>query len=153
MSSPDDLRHEVGARRRGAKPDAGGRSGRLAGLRSGAGRVFSPRGFLLALATLAAGLVLAGSVVPDFIPVGGMLGVFLAAFGLGAVGRRRYVEIGLAGAAVAGVALLVDHLAFTLLGGVGLPLAAFGATAGALAALLGHYFGRDLRTGLTRDLA
>lgn len=152
MSSPDDFRREVGERRRETEPGASGRSGRLASLRSRAGRVFSPRGFLLALATLAAGLVLAGVMVPVFDPVGGLLGVFLAAFGLGAVGRRRYAEVGLAGAAVASVALLADHLAFTLLGGVGLPLTAFGATAGALAALFGHYFGRDLRTGLTRDL-
>lgn len=156
MSSTDDLLREVegqtGRSDREAEPDARQRPGRLAGLRARAGRVFSPRGFLLALVALAVGLGLASVVVPSFVPLGGLLGVVAASFGLGLLGRRRYAEVGLAGAAVAGVALLADYLVFSLLGGAGVPLAAFGAASGVLAALAGHYLGRDLRAGLTRDL-
>lgn len=157
MSSTDDLLREVegqtGRSDRETGPDARQRSGRLASLRGRAGRVFSPRGFLLALVTFTVGVGLAGVLVPPSVPLGGLLGVFVAGFGLGLVDRRRYVEVGFAGAAVSGVALLADYLAFSLLGGFGPSLAAFGAAAGALVALVGHYFGRDLRSGLTRDLS
>lgn len=157
MSSTDDLLREVegqtGRADRGTEPDARQRSGRFARLRGRAGRVFSPRGFLLALVVLTVGLGLAGVLVPPLVPLGGLLGVFVAGFGLGLAGRRRYAEVGVAGAAVSGVALLADYLVFSLLGGLGPSLAAFGAAAGALVAVAGHYFGRDLRTGLTRDLS
>jgi len=147
MSSTDDLLREVDPEREGRSADRESRS-RRARLHARAGRVFSLRRFLAALAVAAVGLLLAGLVVPGFVPLGGLLGVFAAAFALGLAGWRRYVEFGFAGAAVAAVALLLDYVALSVLGAV----TAFGAGSGALVALLGHYFGRDLRDGLTRDL-
>ncbi|MFB6170917.1 MAG: hypothetical protein ABEJ23_00160 [Haloarculaceae archaeon] len=156
MSSTDDLLREIeeesGPARRSASDDGRSAPGRLARLRSRAGRVFSLREFVFSLIAVAVGLAIAGAVIPSFVPLGGLIGVFVATFGLGLVGRRRYVEVAIAGAAVAGLALFADYLVFSVLGGFGLPLATFGAVAGALVALVGHYFGRDLRTGLTRDL-
>jgi hypothetical protein len=84
--------------------------------------------------------------------LGGLIGVALAGFGLGLFpGATRYVELALAGVVAGGVGAFLDHLVLTVVG-VGLPLVAFGALSGGLAALVGHYFGNDLRRGLTRDL-
>jgi hypothetical protein len=82
----------------------------------------------------------------------GLLGIFAAGFLLGTLGRRGYLELLVAGAATAGVGLLLDQFVLSIVADLALPLAAVGATAGALAAVLGHYFGRDLRDGVTRSL-
>lgn len=85
-------------------------------------------------------------------PVGDLLGIVAGTFLSGvATSRRHYVESGLAGLVAGGTATLLGNLALSLVG-VGLPLVAVGAAAGGLAGLVGHYFGRDLRDGLTRDL-
>ena len=124
------------------------------------GRWFSAKAFGLALVAVALG-AFAGSLIPL---IGGTIGtaggVFLAAFLLGlVVSTRRYVETGVAGAAagatsavtsVLGVGFLpigIDYLSQW-----GLPLVAVGGGVGLLLALLGHYFGRDLRAGLSRDI-
>jgi hypothetical protein len=115
--------------------------------------LFSFRGFLLALVLSVVGMLLAG-VVP-LLPgsVAALLGVFLAGFVLGLVRERRaYLEVALAGAGTAAVATLLDYLLIATLGGFGVPLAAVTGGAGLLAGVGGHYFGRDLRDGLTRDL-
>jgi hypothetical protein len=156
MSSTDELLRDLEEQTEtdpspGGAPSDGRRS-RRARLRARAGHVFSLRAFLASLAVVAGGVLLAGVVVPSFVPLGGLLGVVLAGFALGLVGWRRYVEVGLAGAAVSGVALLTQYLVFSVVGGLGVPLAAFGAGTGAVAAVLGHYLGRDLRAGLTRDV-
>lgn len=119
-------------------------------LRRRLGRLFSPRAFAVAVVATAVGLV-AGGAVPLVGTLTGYLGVFAAGFALGLAGWRRYAEVGLAGAAAAGVSALLDHLVLSL-AGVGAPVVAVGAGTGLLAALGGHYFGRDLRGGLTRDL-
>lgn len=99
------------------------------------------------------GSMLAGSAIPLVGSIGGAVGVFAGAFALGlASGKSRYLELAVAGAVSAGLAAFLSSLPIALLADVGLPLAAFGATTGLLAALLGHYFGRDLRDGLTRDV-
>lgn len=160
MPSTDELLRDVEEQTGGdpsrerRQPDAEPESqrSRRGRLRARAERVFSLRKFLVALAVVTGGLVLAGVFVPSFVPLGGLLGVLAAAFGLGLAGWRRYVEVTLAGTAVAGVALLSQYLVFSVVGGLGVPLAAFGAGSGAAAALLGHYLGRDLRAGLTRDI-
>ncbi|PSP89102.1 hypothetical protein BRC90_05525 [Halobacteriales archaeon QS_4_69_34] len=115
------------------------------------GEAFSPRTFAVALGLAAVGVFLGG-----FVPVvgafGGLAGVFLVAFGFGlASERRHYVETGLAGTAAAGVGTFFDFLLWSVLG-VGLAVVALGAGAGLVVALSGHYFGRDLRVGLTADL-
>ena len=142
---PDDAARE---RRRS---DAGRSSGRLGGLRRRVGGVFSPRTFLLALVVTLGGFLL-GGLVPLIGGVAGLVGIFAAGFLLGVLGQRGYLELFVAGAATAGVGLLLDQLVLSVVGGFAVPVAAVGATAGAVVAVLGHYFGRDLRDGLTRSL-
>lgn len=115
--------------------------------------LFSLRGFLLVLVLSVVGMLAAGAVplLPESIAA--LLGVFLAGFVLGlARERRAYLEVALAGAGTAAVATLLDYLLVAALSDVGVPLAAVTGGAGLLAAVGGHYFGRDLRDGLTRDL-
>jgi hypothetical protein len=120
-------------------------------LRERAGGLFSARAFLVALALTAVGVVLGG-----FVPILGAVlryvGVFGATFALGAASdRRHYLEAGLAGALVPTAGTLLEYFALTI-AGVGLPVIAIAAGIGLLAGLAGHYFGRDLRDGLTREL-
>lgn len=119
------------------------------GEETGVKRWFSPQAFLLSAVLLTVGLVGGGTVIPAF---GRPVGMFLVAFAFGLVSvERRYGEVGLAGVAVGGLASLLRNAVLTV-AGVGLPLVAVGAVVGGLAGLLGHYLGRDLRDGLTRDL-
>jgi len=130
--------------------DEGGRAVRDR-LRAGAGRVASGRALVLAFVATAIGAIFLGGAIP----LGGLstlLGVFLAAFVYGTfAGANRYLEHGLAGTVVGGATTLLGNLTLTTLG-PGVPILAVGAIAGGVAGLLGHYFGRDLRDGLTRDL-
>jgi hypothetical protein len=120
-------------------------------IRKGAGRIISVRGLVMSLFVVTTGVLLADQILP----LGGVdsvLGVVAGAFlyGLGS-DVRHYVELALAGAIVGGTSALLGNLVLSLVG-AGIPMVAFGAGAGALAAVTGHYFGRDLRDGLTRDL-
>ena len=147
----DDLDDTADTDRERGRSDTQRRGGRLSGLRRRVGGVFSPRGFLLAFA-LTLGGFLAASVVPLVGGIAGLVGIFAAGFLLGILGRRGYLELLVAGAATAGVGLLLDQLVLSVVGGFAVPLAAVGATAGGIVAVIGHYFGRDLREGLTRSL-
>lgn len=121
------------------------------GLRRRAARLFSPRAFLLALA-LAAGGVFLGGFVPLVGGLGSLAGVFVAGFALGLLSsRRRYLEAAAAGALAAAVGTVLQYFVFSLVG-AGSRLLLVGGVAGLFAALVGHYFGRDLRDGLTRDV-
>lgn len=116
-----------------------------------AGRLFSPRQFLLALLLTVGGLFAANTLVP--LPGAGLLGVFAATFLFGlAVKERRYVETALAGGIVAGLSTLLDFVVVAFLGGFGVSLAVLAGGLGVVAGGLGTYFGRDLRDGLMRDL-
>ena len=132
--------------------DAGG--GRF-GLGHRFRRLFSPRTFLLALVLSVVGLVVGGA-VPVVGYLGRFLGIALAAFALAfLVSGRRYVETGLAGALAAGLGFVLGTLnsvLFPVVADYGLQIAGVGTTAGLLAALVGHYFGRDLKAGLTKEL-
>jgi hypothetical protein len=132
-------------------PSGGGRLGIGRRFR----RLFAPRTFLLAVALSVVGLV-AGGAVPVVGYLGRVLGVALAAFALAFLSSgRRYVEAGLAGALAAGLGFVLGTLnsaLFPVVADYGLQIAGVGTTAGLLAALLGHYLGRDLRAGLTREL-
>ena len=120
-------------------------------LRERAGDVFSPRVFLAALVLTAIGVSL-GRFVPLVGGLLGFVGVFFVAFALGVVSEQRhYTEAGLAGALVASGWSVLGSFTLVLVG-VGLPLVAASAGLGLLCGLLGHYFGRDLRDGLTREL-
>ena len=124
------------------------------------GRWFSAKAFGLALVTVAVGVFVGGLIPLIGGTIGTAGGVFLAAFLLGLVlSTRRYVETGIAGGAagaasavtsVLGVGFLpigIDYLSQW-----GLPLVAVGGGVGLALALLGHYFGRDLRAGLSQDI-
>ncbi|QUO46531.1 hypothetical protein [Halorubrum ruber] len=124
------------------------------------GRWFSAKAFGLALVTVAVGVFVGGLIPLIGGTIGTAGGVFLAAFLLGLVlSTRRYVETGIAGGAagaasavtsVLGVGFLpigIDYLSQW-----GLPLVAVGGGVGLVLALLGHYFGRDLRAGLSQDI-
>ncbi|WP_436931805.1 hypothetical protein [Halosimplex halobium] len=114
----------------------------------------SARSFLLAAVVVVGGMF-AGSAVPLIGSVTGLIGLFLGAFLLGAAsGTRRYVPVAVAGAAAAVFATMMQGvLTLTFVESVGLaPTAALGATTGVVVAVLGHYFGRDLRDGLTREI-
>ncbi|KAB1198537.1 MULTISPECIES: hypothetical protein [Haloferax] len=123
--------------------------GRLSG-------VFSARAFLIAL-VLSIGGLLVGGAIPIVGFIGRFAGIAAAGFLMGLVGsKRRYVEVGLAGAIASGFAFVLSTLfsifAIPLLAEYGLAIAGVGVVSGVLAGLVGHYFGRDLKDGLTRDL-
>ena len=124
------------------------------------GRWFSLKSFAVALGAVAVGVFAGGAIPIIGGTIGSIGGVFLAAFLLGVVfSGRRYAELGVAGAAagagtavasVLGVGFLpigIDYLQQW-----GLALLAVGGGLGLAVALAGHYFGRDLRAGLTADI-
>lgn len=123
------------------------------------GRAFSPKSFAVVLCLSVAGLFVGGA-IPVVGFVGRFLGLFVVGFAVGLVAsRRRYLEVGLAGALASGLAFVLSTLtaafapfAVDFLAEYGVALAGMGAGAGLLASLAGHYFGRDLRAGLTRDI-
>lgn len=128
------------------------RSGTGSTLRRRMDGVFSLKAFVVALVLTAVGSGLGG-----FIPlIGGplaFLGLFLATFVLGAIGSRRYyAEAGLAAGLVAGGSALQNHIYLAFVDGSGPVFIAGFAVIGLVCGVLGHYFGRDLRDGLTRDL-
>jgi hypothetical protein len=137
-----------------------------AAVRGGEGRVgvsgrwFSAKAFALSLVAVAVGVFVGGAIPLIGGTVGVAGGVFLAAFLVGlALSARRYVETGLAGA-IAGSTVAVTNvlgvgflpIGIDYLQQWGLPLLAVGGGLGLVLALLGHYFGRDLRAGLTADI-
>ncbi|WP_255195239.1 hypothetical protein [Halorarius litoreus] len=157
MSSTDELLAEIERdqqREQSSTTETESRRSRAASrIKSPFEGLFSFRGFLLALVLSVGGLLLA-SVVP-LLPgsIAALLGVFFAGFLLGLVRERRaYLEVALAGAGTAAVATLSSFLLITAFSDIGLPLAAATGGAGLLAGVIGHYFGRDLRDGVTRDL-
>ncbi|MGM0590193.1 MAG: hypothetical protein ACQETI_00960 [Halobacteriota archaeon] len=140
-------------------------AGRLSGLKRRADGLFSIKTFLVALVASIGGLVVGGAIpllgaIPLVGLVGRFLGLFVAAFVVGlASSRRRYLEVGLAGALAASLTFVLGTLgsiflpfAVDLLADYGVGIAGLGAGTGLLVALAGHYFGRDLRDGLTRDV-
>lgn len=133
----------------GTAEDASSRS-RLPSLpRPSLGARFSPKGFLALVAALGVGLVAGGLAVPI---AGELVGTFAVAFAIGlATSKRRYLEVGAAGAAVGGIAAVASN-AVLAIAGSGRAVLAVGVGAGLVACLVGYYFGRDLRNGLFRDL-
>lgn len=145
---------------RGGEDSTGGRR---SGVRKRLARLFSVRVFLGALLLCVVGTV-AGTTVGGIFPGGGFLGRVLGLFSAGfAVGlgasHRRYLEVAAAGGVASGLGFLLSTLgsvflpvAADLLSRYGVAIAGGGAAAGVLVALVGHYFGRDLRDGLTREV-
>ncbi|SMO67423.1 hypothetical protein [Halorubrum cibi] len=144
-----------------APADAGSVSGSSGGGRVGVdGRWFSLKAFGVAVVAVAVGTVLAGLVPLVGGTIGAVAGVLLGTFLVGlAFSSSNYVETGLAGA-LAGAGTAVSSvlgigflpIGIDYLGQWGLPLLAVGGGVGLLCGLVGHYLGRDLRTGITGDL-
>jgi hypothetical protein len=137
-------------------------NGRLRGLLpslSGVGPSFSPRSFLVVFVASLVGVIAGGS-IPIVGSIGRFLGLFAVAFAVGLIGSRsRYLEVSLAGAVAAGAAFLLGTLtsifapiAVQVLADYGVAIVGVGTGAGLLVSIVGHYFGRDLRDGLTRDI-
>lgn len=157
MSSTDELLQEIetdsSTGTQQSQQESESRRSRIVDrIRSG----FSPKYFILALIAISIGLFLVKSIpLLNFIPFIGLAGIFLVAFLFGTVGsKRRYVEIGVAGGLVSSASFLSSRFAiFAMANDLGFgPLAAAGGAIGLICALVGHYFGRDLRSGLTADL-
>lgn len=128
------------------------RSGsRLAGLASwlSVDNYFSPRAFLALLLVISVGLLAGGTVIP----IGGrMVGMFGVAFAIGLLtSKRRYLEMAVAGSSVGAVSAVFSN-AFLAAAGSFQTVAAVGVTVGLVACLIGYYFGRDLRNGLSQDI-
>jgi len=116
-----------------------------------AGSYFSVRALVVAFVAIGGGMTL-GSLIP-MIPFTAFAGIPVGAFLHGLLDReRRYVETAVAGGLLAGLAVLSSLLPQVLAGLNGARLFAIAASVGLVLGLLGHYFGRDLRNGLTRDL-
>ncbi len=134
--------------------ESGEQTGTSEGFRSRAkrraGNFFSPRYFLLATVLLTVGTFV-GGFVPFIQTIGGLVGMFVAAFVLGGLtSESRILETAVGGAIAAGLTLVLGNL--TLIAAGGTTVAAVGLGAGFLVGVLGAYFGNDLRDGLTRDL-
>jgi hypothetical protein len=130
-----------------------GRLGRLrARVGAGVGGIFAVRSFVLAMVGSALGLF-AGNLSP--LPLGGfgsVLGVLAASFLGGLVLKRAYIEWMLAGALVSALSVLLGYAFLSMAAGIGVNIAAIGGAAGGSAGVIGHYFGRDLRAGLTKSI-
>lgn len=153
----DDIRNDEASSDRsgsdGAGVDASDDSGgRLAGL-------FSLKAFLLSAALIAVGVV-GGGAVPFIGTLGSLGGLFVATFGIGLVAsERRYLETALAGGGIVGLSFAASLLTTGVLPvgmqffrQYGLAFGGVGVGLGVVVGLLGHYFGRDLREGLTQEI-
>lgn len=154
MQQSDELTETVDGVDTGipSSADDDGDTGRLGGR-------FSAKALLVSLVAVAVGVGV-GGMIPIIGSIGSLAGVFAATFILGALaGESRYLETGLAGGVVIGV-----NFALSLLTSVALPIGVdffqqyglafggLGVVIGAGLGLVGHYFGRDLRDGLTREI-
>lgn len=112
----------------------------------------SPRSLAASFGVVVASMFLFGAFLP-LGDIGSVLGIAAGAFLLGIVSaKQRYLELVASGAVAAAVSVVLGRLFLSAVANMAVPLAAVGAGGGAAAALLGHYFGRDLRNGLTRDV-
>ena len=115
------------------------------------GTIFSVGALVVAFVAIGAGMI-AGSLVP-VIPFTALAGIPVGAFLHGLLdSQRRYIETAIAGGVSAGAAVVTSLLPQMLAGLDGTRLFAIAAAVGIVMAVVGHYFGRDLRDGLTRDL-
>ncbi len=119
---------------------------------------FSAKRFGVAVLLITAGIV-AGGWIPLVGAITQYVGLFLAAFLLGATRTAGYLEAGSAGAVGAGLSTLLGLLStgtfvigLDVLQRYGLAVAGVGVSVGLLVAVTGVYFGRDLRAGLTRSV-
>jgi len=118
---------------------------------SSGGSYFSLRALIVAFVAIGGGMTL-GSLVP-VIPFIAFAGIPVGSFLHGLLDReRRYAETAVAGGLLAGLSVVTSLLPQVLAGLNGARLFAIAAAVGLVLGLVGHYFGRDLRNGLTRDI-
>jgi hypothetical protein len=124
------------------------------------GRWLSLKLLGVTVAAVATGVVAGGFVPLVDGTLGAAAGILLGTFLVGLTsGGRRYVETGLTGA-LAGAGTAVSNvlgigflpIGLDYLSQWGLPLLVVSGALGLVLGLLGHYFGNDLRTGVTGDL-
>ncbi|MEY7850531.1 DUF456 domain-containing protein [Natrarchaeobius sp. A-rgal3] len=128
-------------------------SGRLSRLRPSRslGEYFSPKAFLAVLALVSVGLFVGGTVLPIG-ALGRFVGLLAVAFLIGVLtSKRRYLELSVAGTAAGALTTVLFDLPLAIAGS-GRTLLFAGAVAGLVVSVLGYYFGRDLRDGLSRDV-
>ncbi|MFC5972518.1 hypothetical protein ACFPYI_14355 [Halomarina salina] len=153
MSSTDELLREIESEdtsTRTTSSDAPASDTRRARAKERAVGVFSPKHFVSALLFMAGGFVLGG-----FVPLlPGVVGILLAGFAFGLVSSgRRYLETGIAGGIVSAIGFFLFNPAAFAIGLANGPQAALVMGGiGLLAAVVGTYFGRDLKSGLTADI-
>lgn len=157
MSSTDELLREIEKenKKEGDGPaQSEAQTSRRARVADTASQMFAPRYFLVSLVLISVGLF-----IPSFIPIVsalpgvGLIGAFFAAFALGSLGsEQRYVEIGVAGAVAVGASIFSKFLFVSMVANSGIQIAIGGAAVGGLVTVLGYYFGRDFRDGLTREI-
>jgi len=115
------------------------------------GSYFSVRALVVAFVAVGAGMT-TGSLIP-MIPFTAFAGIPVGTFLHGLLdSERRYAETAIAGGLLSGLAVVSSLLPQLLAGLDGTRLFAIAAVVGAVLAVLGHYFGRDLRDGLTREV-
>ncbi len=115
------------------------------------GRVLSTRGLVVAL-TLTLLFSFLFSLIPFVGLLGSILGISVAGFLYGLGGSNgRYLELLVAGAVAGGGSAVLGNLLVITFGSMA-GLLGIGILGGALGAVVGHYFGRDFRDGLTRDV-
>ncbi len=115
------------------------------------GTLFSLRALVVAFVAIGGGMTL-GSLVP-VIPFTAIAGIPLGAFLHGLLdSQRRYAETVLAGGLLASLAVVTSLLPQLVAGLNGTRLFAVAGAVGAVLGFVGHYFGRDLRDGLTKDI-
>ncbi|GAB3019025.1 UbiA prenyltransferase family protein [Natronobiforma cellulositropha] len=112
-------------------------------------RHFSVKAFVAVVLLLGFGLFVGNL----FLPIGGTaVGMFAVAFAFGLLtSKRRYSEVVVAGSSLGGLSAVADYMV-PILAGRGMGLIAVGVSVGLLAAVIGYYFGRDLRDGLSREI-
>lgn len=117
--------------------------------RASLSRALSPRSLLAVALLIGAGLLVGGTVVPV---AGRIAGTLAVTFLLGALtSRRRYLEVAVAAVAVGALGGVFDNVVLTV-GGSARTVVAVGAGTAVATAIVGYYFGRDLRNGLSRDV-
>ncbi len=124
-------------------------SGRV---RSRLGSVVNTKAIVAAALLSLLGVFLVGLVPLVPAVVTSILGIFVGVFLYGTVARdSRYVESGLAGVLVGAGSALWSYFPLSVLG-ASTTLLGIGVVGGLVAGIAGHYFGRDLRDGMTRDI-
>lgn len=111
-----------------------------------------PSGRMLLITMVAfAGLGILGRVTVPLL--GGPLGLFVGAFSLGALSdRRRYLESAIVGGSLGVLGAALGNVRLLAITDAWLPLLGLGLGLGILIALIGTYFGNDLRRGILSDV-